>query len=219
MLLSWRLGIVVFFLSQLGAAERSFFEPIAPRGNYRALVWSKLVDTERTSFAMVVTPSFSREYAVYLVPNESLADGRKPQSYSLVYAERSGEISLAKAAGSGGEVSVARQAATLDGDLAREILKAASGALVFTRYELPGDISHIRCDGVTYEFGCGGYWGSAWSPKRGLPGQLAKLGELLAEYARADDEARRKTVGSIRALCRLLRQDSDALAKQERYLP
>jgi len=211
-------------------AEPNHLEPIEPyRNDYHQLVFNLLVGTREPECWMVCRPSFRPEYVVMLRKEE--LDAGKPDPFAghakfrwfLDTATAAQQIWHWKTFPNGKmeldllrNVKVNRTTLEVTEAFGQGILNAWTAALQLTRY---ADEPNSGLDGVVYDFHSQSYYGTTWSPEKGIPADMVKLADLLYTLVHSESAKRLTLVEEGTDLARKILEASTEGRKKFNALP
>lgn len=181
-------------------ADPNHLEPISPYsddsdGYYKA-VFDVLVGHGRPECWMICRPSFKPEFAIILHKVQANPDKEDPFALNSTWTWMLESVTVEHQIWKyneepGGKLTLdlrksivpIRRSVEVSSDFGEAILRSWRAVLRLTRYSEDPDQG---LDGVDYDFQAGGYFGTTWLPKDGLPAELVKAAvemKVLVESA------------------------------------
>jgi len=196
--------------------------PFSDDTGYRHAVFASLIGAAPASLWMIERPSFSAEYAVILRreveydPNDTRPTPLRRvtrEQWFVVRVIAKDQIWRWKHADNNRLVLDIRPTEDVEihctpvtKDFAQTLEQAWWSVLQLTR--APKE-SYRFLNGTTLQFGCGYLSGEIWSPKSGLPAQLAELGRNLGTLALSGEKVNGRLLGECAYLARKIRKEAE----------
>lgn len=202
--------LVSIFICPILKAESlpksSYFEPINPYmhpSSFQKKLYHKFIDYEYTDIWMMVSPSFSNEYTVYI--SRKYEEGKELKDWEYVVKYKRATKQLAHIKNDFKKIPLNALSASIEPSLAKQYKNLWSSALSKVRYKSLKE-SLVGLDGTDYSFMSisdsekSVRYGKIWSPDKAntVPYLMVQSGECLVEYVKSSDEER----PSIEEKCR-----------------